>query len=65
MPYYVLVDAYCKDAFFISDDDSIPQSFETETAAVTGAKDYSGDRLILKVAGQVTEHTTHRYNKIK
>ena len=61
--YYVLVDAFCKDAFFISDDDSVPREFSSDVDAVEAAKDYNGDRLVMKVVGQVIEKTTHRYVK--
>lgn len=65
MSYYVLVDADCPEAFFVAGDDSAPQKFESEVAAVTSAKDFSGYRLILKAVGQVIERTSHKYTKIK
>lgn len=64
--FYILLNPdNIKDRCFVSDDDCLTLSFDTELEAIEAAKEYSGTMEILKPVTRITEKTTRKYKKIK
>lgn len=63
--YLVLCDSDSKDAFFVTDDDAVPMKYDTEAAAISSAKEYSGETLVLRAVLRITDVTRHKVEKIK
>jgi hypothetical protein len=59
---------FCVDgvnSFYHCDDDGVPVAFDAPDDAVTAAKGYSGELLILRSVAKVTQRTTYRVETIK
>lgn len=63
--FYVLAEPETTQMFIITDDECVPKAFETESAAIDAAKEYSATCLILRPVARVTERITHKVEKIK
>lgn len=48
------------DSFYHCDNDGAPIVFDTQADAVTKAKEYSGEILILRAVAKVTERATYK-----